>query len=54
MHRLDARVALIEGEVLDITAPRGGLWTVTTVHECPGPTAVPGLDGIDVDLTGVV
>jgi Uma2 family endonuclease len=36
------------------SAPRGGLWTVATVQECPGLTAVPGLDAIEVDLAGVV
>jgi hypothetical protein len=36
------------------TAPLGGLWTVATVQERPGLTAVPGLDGIEVDLTGLV
>jgi Uma2 family endonuclease len=45
---------LADRRLHSFTAPHGGLWTVTTVHECPGPTAVPGLDGIEVDLTGVV
>jgi hypothetical protein len=36
------------------TAPLGGLWTMATVQERPGLTAVPGLDGIEVDLTGLV
>jgi Uma2 family endonuclease len=45
----------LQGQRLhSFSAPRGGLWTSATVQECPGLTALPGLDGIEVDLTGVV
>jgi Uma2 family endonuclease len=34
--------------------PREGVYTSTSEHTAPGMVALPGLDGISVDLTGVL